>query len=1071
MKRTYFRLLFRGVKKSITRFLSILAIVALGVGFLAGLSATAPDMEQTVDEYYDKNNVYDINIKGTLGLTGEDADTLRELRGVELAVPAYSADVLLEDTSGQSSVARIIGVDIDELKQSPQINGAVKTRGEWPSSKDECIAVLPSGFYSEDKLGEVYTLSEENEDAGELAENFTFDTLKISGIADSPIYMSIESEPSPVGDGSVDIVLYADESVFDLEAYTDIFIRLDGAADMNCFSAEYTGYVAERTQDIESLGKLRSEIRLSQVKEDAQSELNEAKAEYEDKKREADEKLADAAGSIEEGEKELKSAENEIAKGESRLKSAKAELAQAEIELEKELESARFQIADGRAQADAAEAQLKTVLEGLNGLKAALDANRDTIEALRTLPEPRPEEAQSQIDEFDVQEAQYAAGMAAYEQKMSEVAASRASLDAAEQQLAAAEQEKRQQLELGKTQTASAESRLRHAKRDYAEGERELVDAKEEYSDALKETDEKLADAEAEIADAQERIDSLELPEWYITDRTDNVSYDSYKSNVEKIAAIAKVFPVFFFVVAALVALTTMTRMVDEERTQTGTLKALGYSDGAVLFYYLGYSGLASVLGSIGGAALGFDLLPRVIANAYSMMYNAPAVITPFRWEYMLIIAPIAIIVTMAATLMACCGELAEKPAALLLPRAPKAGKRIFLERIGFIWKRMSFTGKVTARNLFRYKKRLFMTVIGIAGCTALLVTGFGLRDSISDIVDKQFFEINKYNMTVYVKDGGAVREDSIIFGYIKDGSTIPFSLAVCEKKAFASASAGSGERSVTITVPEKTELLKEAYTLRNRRSGSDIPFDEESVVLTEKLAEQLGISVGDTFELRLEDGGTAEFTVSGVTENYVYSRVYMSSHAYERAYGSAAEYTTLLMRLEDDSRQNRSEITTGLLKSENVNYVSCSEDISESFDNAISKINYIVWVLIIAAGALAVIVLYNLTNINVCERTRELATLKVLGFYSSEMCMYIFRETGILAVLGTALGLLGGIWLHSFVIRTAEVEVVMFGRDIYALSFLLAAALTMVFTALVDIMMIKRIKNVDMVQSLKANE
>ena len=554
-----------------------------------------------------------------------------------------------------------------------------------------------------------------------------------------------------------------------------------------------------------------------------------------------------------------------------------------------------------------------------------------------------------------------------------------------------------------------------------------------------------------------------------ILGHTDLVSHASYKSNTEKIDAIARVFPLFLFLVAALVALTTMTRMVEEERTQIGTLKALGYSDMRILFYYLGYSFWASLLGCAIGVILGFRLLPSVISQAYSMMYTLPTIVTPFRWQEALIIAPVAIVCTTGATLMACLSQLKEKPSRLMLPKAPKAGKRIFLEHIPFIWNRLKFTQKVTCRNIFRYKKRLYMTVIGIAGCTALLLTGFGLRDSINDIVDKQFFELYLYDMTISLKNEDSLAESSELQSILDDGTLITSYATVHNETA--SASTELGKETTTIYVPKQTDRLKEHILLRNRLSGADVPFTEDSVVLTEKMCEQLGLSVGDSFTLTPDDGGKATLTVTGITENYVSSYVFISETTYIDAFGEQPEYNQVIAKAVSDDTATHDAIASKMLLLDDVSLVSFNSSIKESFDNLIGNINYIVYVLILAAGALAIIVLYNLTNINISERKKELATIKVLGFYEREVAGYIYRETTVLSILGTLVGFLFGKGLHAFVIQTAEVDAVMFGRTLYPSSFLWAAVVTLLFTFLVELIMMPKIRRISMVESMKAND
>ena len=507
-----------------------------------------------------------------------------------------------------------------------------------------------------------------------------------------------------------------------------------------------------------------------------------------------------------------------------------------------------------------------------------------------------------------------------------------------------------------------------------------------------------------------------------------------------------------------------MTRMVEEERTQIGTLKALGYSRGAIMAKYMIYAGVATVCGCAFGLLVGFMVFPAVIWGAYGILYNLPPLVGAFHLPYAVMSSAAAVLCTMVATWYACTSTLHENPARLMLPKAPKAGKRVFLERIPFIWKHLTFTHKVTARNLIRYKKRFFMTVIGIAGCTALLLTGFGMRDSIGDIVTKQFGEIAQYNLMVGLKND---RNDDAIRSVLETEATD--SLYVQQTSVDVT---GSGNTlAANLFVPEDAESLPDFIVLRERRSGKTVPFSENGVVLTEKFAGKIGAKAGDTIRIQDGDGRTAQVKVDGITENYVYNYVYMAPSLYRASFGTDPSYNLITAKVTDDSKENRNAVSTELLKADGVASVSFTTDASKSFDDILKNIDYIVIVLIVSAGLLAFVVLYNLTNINITERQKEIATIKVLGFFDREVNAYIFRETGILSVIGTAAGLILGIFLHAFVVRTAEVDIVMFGRTISPMSYVLSALLTLVFSALVDVVMARKLRKIDMVESMKAGE
>jgi putative ABC transport system permease protein len=510
-----------------------------------------------------------------------------------------------------------------------------------------------------------------------------------------------------------------------------------------------------------------------------------------------------------------------------------------------------------------------------------------------------------------------------------------------------------------------------------------------------------------------------------------------------------------------------MTRMVDEQRGYIGTLKALGYSKGRITFKYLMYAVAASVGGSALGFSIGFKLFPTVIFSAYSIMYILPPIKTPFNLKYAVLSTAIASVTTTFAAWFACCSELADTPASLMRPKAPKAGKRILLERIGFLWKRLSFTKKITARNLFRYKKRLYMTVFGIAGCTALLLTGFGLKDSIISIVSKQFDELYQYQAIVELKHGITADESSSITDQLKGDDRIDGYMLMLHQNV--ELVEGDTTKSAILSVPEGTEKLKDYIVFRNRKTKEAVPLTDNGAVLTEKLANQLGVKAGDTVYIKDGDTGRLEVKVNGIIENYVQHYIYLSPSTYTRIYNREPEFTKLVVKTSDTSEKFEKQLSEDIMANDMVQNISLTTGLTESFEETISSLNYVVLVLIVSAAALAFVVMYNLTNINITERMREIASLKVLGFYDKEVSEYVFRENIFLTIIGTAFGLVFGIFLHRFTITTAEVNYVMFGRTIKPLSYVYSGVLTMVFSGFVSVVMHFRLKTIGMVESMKS--
>ena len=682
---------------------------------------------------------------------------------------------------------------------------------------------------------------------------------------------------------------------------------------------------------------------------------------------------------------------------------------------------------------------------------------------------PQLEDAKRQLDEGW---AQYNAGVAEYEAAKRELADGRrqweegwATLTDKQVELADAQS----QIADAKAQLADARAELDDARQTIAENAQKLRDGEIEYKDAKAEAEQELADARDEIRDAEQEVADIDFPEWYIWDRGNNVSYASFVGNVDKLTAITTIFPVFFFLVAALVVSTTMSRMVEEERLQIGTLKALGYTGGEIMQKYLWYAFAAAVSGTVVGLAVGFRVFPSIIWSAYEMMYYMPSIQTPWRLTQALFAGGTLTALTVGITALACRASLAEVPATLMLPRAPKAGKRILLEHITPLWRRLPFTWKVTFRNLLRYKKRFWMTVIGVAGCTSLLVAGFGISDSLNEIITKQFGDISHYDlMTIVTKEEATQRGP--VYEYLFDNADAVSESLTISMEATRQQSP-DGEIDVYLMVPQDVERFADFLDLHERIGGKPTPLGEQGVVLTEKLAKTLGVQAGDTVTLENGDEQTGTFTVSGVCEHYVSNYVYMSAATYAAGFGEDVSYNAVLSKLPDDSQQTRDAISTALLDMDNVASLTFTDDSVTQVLNMLNSIDAVVVLIIVCAACLAFVVLYNLSNINIAERVKEIATIKVLGFYDREVDAYVNRESAALSLIGTLFGVFGGIALHRFIIVTVEVDAVMFGRDIHPLSFVYAIALTLVFSTLVNLVMGRTLKKISMVESMKAPE
>ena len=1130
LNRTYWKSILRTVRASLSRFVAIFAIVALGVGFLSGLLASPVDMRLSADTYCREAGLYDIKIQSTQGLTGEDLSAVRAVEGVEEVMPARDMDLVLTSESGESLTTRLQNIPEESLPAEDRLNRLTLVDGRMPSAPGEIAVGLTKDFSGAiPAIGDVLTVdqAENDEDiTGALPDSFT-----VVGTVRSAAYFSVETEYTNAGTGTIDLFAYAPESSFDMDYYTTFYLSVEGARELNSFSAAYENKVGAVMDGLEAIKDERVQARYDEIIDEAEAELADAWAEYNDKKAEAEQELADAEQELKDGWAELADAEQELADAKVEIDNGQAVLDTNKNEFylllpgyKQEIADAKEKILDTQGQLDDAQEQLDAGRAQLEQMKAGKDQFWNEVVPLLSasfgIQVPGADDAehsdQSTIDAIDFVNGALTAGgivglppgfddqlqqltqlrdglvalrddqnttldasLAALDEQQAQINAGRKQLSDGWAELLKSEQELNDTIASTEKAFADADAELLDARQQYAdglaeleEGRQELIDGEAEYEDAKAEAEAELADGKEEILDAESEVRQIEKGKWVLGDRSDNAGFSSYGDNADKIAAIATVFPVFFFLVAALVALTTMTRMVEEERGQVGTMKALGYTRGQIAAKYILYALAASLAGSAAGMLVGMQLFPRIILSAYNIMYDLPELLTPFNWGFGLLATAAAVACTLLATLNACWAELREQPASLMLPKAPKAGKRILLEHIGPVWRRLRFTHKVTARNLFLYKKRFFMTVVGIAGCTALLVTGFGVRDSISDIVEKQFDQLAHYQMLVSLQDESAL-EGRDLAAILEDGSRITGWLAMTQEDATVVPKEGNEEDNVYIAVPSDTGALNDYFTFRQRTTGEAVPFEEGSVVITEKLAERQDVGVGDAITVENADGKQATFTITGVCENYVYHYVYMSADVYREAFGADPEVNLLYCGLADgiNTPEAEDELSTALLKCRDVAGAQFTHEITASFRQSLDSINYIVVVLIIAAGALAFVVLYNLTNINITERSKELATIKVLGFYDNEVGAYIYRETSILTLIGTACGLLFGIALHTFVIRTAEVDMVMFGRSIYPMSFVWSALLTILFSLLVNLVMYRKLKNISMVESMKAPE
>lgn len=912
----------RNIGHQIGRFLSILFIVALGAGFMAGLAATSEDMYDTADGYMDEYGWYDLHVKCPIGFSREDIAAVSSLDFVEKVQQANVLDLVLQRPDGTTQTGRIYSMD---LTGSDGLNRFELTQGRLPENSGECVlqSVLAQYMDNAPAIGEELTVSKDNQGYETILSTVATDKLVVVGYVSSPMCLGVQGDRTTSGDGTVNLHIYTTSAWIPNDEPTDLYLSLSGAREINTFSQAYDDMSLEAEQELKDVGSERVVLQ-------AQAYLQKA-----DKGAEGLQMLGQAVLSV-----------NSLFAS-----------AQGDIDLRAE------QLAMAASALDDGSEKGRRAAELLAKEKTALESMT----------------AEKMLEEADAA----AAAMDAEAQKMR--------------------------------------------------------------------------------TDAQ----AVKKVSWLVMSRSDSVGFSSYRENVKKVSALAVIFPVFFFAVALLVALTSMTRLVEEKRGEAGILKALGMSHGNILAEYIFFSLSASVLGCVLGFAIGFRLFPSSIASAYGMLYSMPRVVTPVRWNIVAVVAPLTVTSILLATVLACWGTFKSCPAALMIPKAPAPGKRVLLEKVTPVWRRLSFLLKVTFRNLFRYRKRFLMTVIGVAGCTALLLTGFGLRDSIHDIVHKQFDELFHFDLTITLRDGERIATDESLTAYLSDTARFEEFAVLSQSSGSASVKKASG--SVNILVPKDVEKFGDFVTLRTYKKNEPLTLTDGGVILTKKLSETLGLSPGDTVTLENADGLTGDAVVTGIAESYLYNCAFLTPDGYRSVFGEDPGYTSVYCICAEGV--NGSDEVSTAMAYDSILFASSTSSVGKTFNDNLASINGVIWVLILSAGLLCVVVLYNLISVNIEERRRELATLRVLGFYLRETEWYIFRETNFLSVIGGLVGLVAGVFLHRYVVRTVEIDAVMFGRDIYFPSYLYAIGVTMLFTLAVNFLMRRKIRKTDMVESMKAND
>ena len=1079
MPATYLKDIFREIKISLGRFLSILCIVAIGVAFFAGIKASAPDMKNSADTYFDKYNVQDIQVYSTIGLTKKDVAAIKKIKGVKSVQPSFSMDTLSQIDSTQM-VIKVISYGIDQ-----KMNKIRVVEGRMPERENECLVEASSAtnkLYGTFHIGDTIKLQSGTDEA--LSKSLKHTKYKIVGTCYNPNYLSYEKGSSNIGSGTVNSFIYIQNTNVLKDHYTEVGVCVKGAKDLDCYSDEYFDVVDPVLKKIKKISNKQIDARIQSY----QSELDEKKQEATDKFKDAENQFNDAQNKIDSGLSEIQSNELKLQNSKDQinqgwneyyanlqlldniptLQNAIAQIEESEKKLP-ELLSQKEQVENGLQQINA-EGDLNTkrtlIQNAIDFIDFALKKlenypDSSDAETIRIKLNEKKELLQGQlslIDQAIAKKAELEAILPQIQSGIEQIQAGVAKKAELQSQL--------NQLLNAKNELNNAYVSLINGQAQYEDGVSKIEDAKNELNKSIEQLTLSKAefniqkhDALRELSDAQLEIDKME-GKWIVLDRNSHYSYRDYGACADRMDGIAKVFPVFFFLVAALVCMTTMTRMVDEQRNEMGTLKALGYSKLQIASKYIIYALIASILGSILGCSLGMYLFPTVIFNAWNTLYNIDQIKFLFQPGLILLASGSVTGITLLATLYSIYSELIEMPSQLMRPKAAKAGKKILLERITFIWKRLSFLQKVTARNIFRYKKRFFMTIIGIAGCSALLVAGFGINDSISDIVNQQYNVIYHYDATVSAKTSEITSQIKSLKG-VKD---------VYEEDHLAvTTKIENKDISTTVHIISNDKKFKDFCTLFNGNNEFDL--DDSSVLISQKMATKLNKKAGDTIKIKDANNKVIKAKIKGVFTNYVGHHIYASESLYKSWNTNAKTTHIYLIKSKKTTKKFERNLGNKIMNIDGVQSVTFYSSLQKNFKDMIKSISYIVVVLVISAACLAFVVLYNLSNVNISERKREIATIKVLGFTRKEVDAYINRETILLTILGSLIGLGIGIGLHHLIMNLAEMDDIMFGRTINSISYVISFVMTIGFNAIINLCMHKKLNNIQMVESLKAVE
>lgn len=1189
MTKAYVTDSLRSVKRSFSRFVSIIAIVAMGSGLFCGLNSVGPDMRENANEYYREYNLMDIRLQSYLGLYDGDLEQIRAIEGVKAVEGAKFVDGYVQtyseekeeyegivDIDGSELTVRVLGVDLykavdfeNGIDNPDYINRLKLVEGRYPEADDECV-ITCSGLTTPDQFKMDGTIKVVG-DGEEITYSLKNNVFKVVGVVQTPYWISYERGVTTAGSGKLGDFVYVNNSAFTdkINYYSEAYVTLDGADEFDAYTDEYDEFVSGMQQKIAeasepiaasrraqlSVGlaeKLSSaKLQIEQAEESVGTKLEEGKAQldylYEmekdgeamlkDAQATMDKEYEAAQSQLQSGNAEYISSVNEYNEKFTAVSNKKVELANKKTEYNAkrmEADAANDKLKEAKTQLSLAEAEIKVTESLISSTQSTLEtlqANQDVAQddlhldqIADRLEETNPElaqilrsasnltaqgmaadaivEVEQLLDQYQTELAvakqqkeqgqkEYDAKKAEYDSADAQLNSAKKELDSAEVQLEEAERtlaSYKNEIEAGgdklqyssieaQTKYMTAQAELALANTQYQNIKEIIAQAEKTYNESVEEVNSKIGSVKTEYEKGQNLLQNItDGVGWSVYTRHDSPGYTGYGQAADNMVRLAYIFPTFFFIVSTLVCLTTMTRMVEEERIQLGTLKALGYSNKMISGKYVMYAVLASAIGVVLGSVIGSVGVPLAICSAWGIMYEMPSNTVSFIPIYIIFGIIISIGSTVVAALLACRKELASVPSVLMRPKPPKAGKRVFLENIGAIWKKLSFTSKVTVRNLFRNKKRFAVTVIGIAGCTALILSAFGLRNAIGGVIDNQYGKdggVAQYDLQVVLKEGQVDYENSDIVSELNDLDGIESSMLGYLKVCTGFSDRSSKNMEVDILVPENPSDFQNFIDLG--LNGKDVPLTDEGAVITKKLADKTNTGIGDTLTVSWTEGSKTveyEVLVTGVVDNYTFHYVYMTPYYFSTLLNSPLTYNYLFCKVDDSlTTEERAFLEKSANEIRGVNGSVFTTVVIDNFNNIVNTLNLVILVFIIAAMSLAFVVLYNLNNINVNERIRELATLKVLGFYNGEVSAYIYRENVFLTLMGIALGLLLGIPLNIAVVGVVDIDQLTFNTTLKPTSFLIAVAMTAVFAVIVNILMHFKLKKISMVESLKSVE